>query len=104
MATQEWTTACARIRRVGARAYEVSSQTHDGDYHTYDLTTHSCTCKAGQEGRFCWHWGAAKEADEFYACWRVGHGRDPQGCSFDCGVMVPGGLDAVAELYQELFR
>src|SRR5579872_7055350 len=99
MTTETRTTGQAHMRRVGPRTYEISSQTHPGGYHTYNLNTHECNCKAGQEGRFCWHWGAAKEADDFYARWRLGHGRDPDGCHFRLGMVVPGGIDGLREAY-----
>ncbi len=100
MTTAERTRARTRIRRRDARLYEVQSQSSNDDFHVYDLDTHTCTCKAGQEGRYCWHWGAAKEADEFYAHWRACHGRDPQGCYVELGTLVPGGADGLRELFQ----
>lgn len=100
MVSTERTTAHIAIQRVRGRVYEVASQTDRHVVYEYDLDTHTCSCKAGQEGRYCWHWGAAKEADDFYRHWHACHGRDPHGCIFDPAMIVAGGADGLQSLFE----
>jgi hypothetical protein len=55
-----------RVRNLGGRRYLIESRTKPGLGHVWNALTGSCSCKAGQHGRTCWHEAYGRGADATY--------------------------------------
>ena len=60
------------VRRLGRGTYEIGSRTIPGALYTVTLTgvmSYTCTCKAYEHNRCCWHHAAARQASAFFSKW-----------------------------------
>jgi len=60
------------VRRLGRGQYAIESRTTPGVVYTVTLTgrdTHTCTCRAHEFGRDCWHSGVARQLSRMMEAW-----------------------------------